>query len=121
MDEPDTRFLSAKDEMVACAPILEVGLRTVTFKTDMMKACGMIYVINRDLECWNYVTSAQRKRYRRKSYRDLWDHFLGTDNVDNMASEAESLLAPTHYSGERKWFNFERYVKIKRISTISLK
>ena len=30
-----------------------------------------------------------------------------------MVSEAERLLIATHYSGERKRFNFERYVKIK--------
>ena len=35
--EPGTIFLSPEDEMVARAPILEGGLRTVTFKTDMMK------------------------------------------------------------------------------------
>ena len=37
LDEPDTSFLSAEDEMIARAPILEGGLKTVTFKTDMMK------------------------------------------------------------------------------------
>ena len=40
LDEPKTRFLSDKDKMVARAPILEGVMRTVTFKTDMMKVCG---------------------------------------------------------------------------------
>ena len=40
MDEPKTRFSSDKDKMVARAPILEGVMRTVTFKTDMMKVCG---------------------------------------------------------------------------------
>ena len=31
-----------------------------------------------------------------------------------MASEAERILVATHYSGERKWFNFERFVKIQK-------
>ena len=31
-----------------------------------------------------------------------------------MASEAERLLVATHYSGECKRFNFERYVKIQK-------
>ena len=44
----------------------------------------------------------------------MWDYFLGPDNVDNMASEAERLLVATHYSGERKRFNFERYVTIQK-------
>ena len=108
LDEPETSFSSAEDEMVVRTPILEGGLRTVTFKRDMMKVWVLIYVITRDLNCWNYVNSAQRKRDGRKAYCDLWDHLLGPDNVDNMASEAERLLIATHYSGECKWFNFER-------------
>ena len=50
MDKPKTTFLSAKYEMVACAPILEGGLRTITFKTDMMKVWGLISVITRYLD-----------------------------------------------------------------------
>ena len=51
LDEPETSFSSAEDEMVACAPIVEGGLRTVTFKTYMMKVWGVIFVITRDLDC----------------------------------------------------------------------
>ena len=107
-------FSSSEYEMVARAPILEGGMRTVTFKKDMMKFWGLIYVITRDLDYWTYVKSSQRKRDGRKAYRDLWGHLLGPDNVDNMAREAERLLIATLYSGERKRFNFERYVKIQK-------
>ena len=48
------------------------------------------------------------------AYHDLWDHFVGPDNVDNMMSEAERLLVATHYSGERKRCNLECYVKIQK-------
>ena len=51
LGEPETSFLSAEDEMVAHAPILEGGMRTVTFKTYMMKVWGLIYVITIDLYC----------------------------------------------------------------------
>ena len=37
LDKPEISFSSAEDEMVACAPIIEGGLRIVTFKIDMMK------------------------------------------------------------------------------------
>ena len=43
-----------------------------------------------------------------------------TDNVDNMASEAKRILDTMYYSGERKRFNFERYTKIRIISTTYL-
>ena len=114
LNEPETSFLSDKDKMVAHAPILEGGLRTATFKTYMMKVWGLIYVITRDLDCWTYFKSAQRTRYVKKAYRDLWEYLLGPDNVDNMVSEAERLLVATHYYDERKRFNFERYVKIQK-------
>ena len=51
LDEPETSFLSAKDEMVARAPIIEGGLRTATFKTYMMKVWGKVYIITRYLDC----------------------------------------------------------------------
>ena len=70
-DEPATSFLSAEDEMVAPTPIIEGGMRIVTFKTDTMKVWGLIYAITRDIECWNYVKSAQRTRHGRKADRDL--------------------------------------------------
>ena len=95
-------------------PILEGGMRTVIFNTEMMKVCGLIYVITRDLDCWTYVKLSQRTRDVRKDYCDLWDYFLGPDNVDNMASKAKSLLVATNYYGEHKRFNFERYMKIQK-------
>ena len=100
--------------MVARTPILEGSLVTVTFKIDMMKVWGMIYAIKKDLDCWTYVRSSQRTRDGSKAYRELWNHLLGPDNVDNMASESDRLLIAMHYSGERKRFSFERYMKIQR-------
>ena len=49
LDEPETSFLSAEYEMVARAPIIGGGMRTVTFKTDMLKFWGLISVITRNL------------------------------------------------------------------------
>ena len=96
MDEPETRFSSAKYDMVAHIPILEGGMRIITFETDIMKVKGLISVITRELDCWAYEKSYQRTKDARKAYRDLWDHFLGADNVDNMVSEAERLLVAKH-------------------------
>ena len=80
LDEPKKSFSLANNEMVACSLILEVGMRNVTFKTDMMKFCGMISVITIDLDCWTYVKSSQRTRDGSMACRDFWDHFLGQDN-----------------------------------------
>ena len=66
------------------------------------------------IDFWTYVKSEQRTRNGRKSYGNLWDHFLGAENVNNMVSEAERLLVTTHYSVEIKRIKFERYVKIQK-------
>ena len=66
LDDPETRFSSAEDEMVVRATIIEGGLRTLAFKADMMKVWGLIYVITRDLDLWTYVKLAQSTRYERK-------------------------------------------------------
>ena len=69
-DEPETSFFSAEDEMVAFISIIEGGLRTLTFKIDMMKVWGMISMITIELDFWNYVKSALRKRDGWKAYRE---------------------------------------------------
>ena len=61
LDEPEMRFSSAGDEIVVCAQIIEGGLRTVTFKIDMMKVWGLISVITRDLYCWTYVSPEEKE------------------------------------------------------------
>jgi hypothetical protein len=42
----------------------------------------------------------------------LFDHFLGPNNVENMASATETKLTGTLYNGEKKRFTWETYVKI---------
>ena len=96
LDEPETSFLSAEDKMVARTPMIEGGMSTVTFKTDMMKVWGMISVIMRDLYFWTYFKSAHKTRDGSKSYLDLWYNLLRPDNLDNMVSYSESLLFVTH-------------------------
>ena len=41
----------------------------------------------------------------------LKDHYLGKNNVDNMSSRAEAKLKDRSYSGEKRRWNFEKYVK----------
>jgi hypothetical protein len=42
----------------------------------------------------------------------LFDHFLVPNNVENMASEAETKLTSTLYNGGKKRFTWETYVRI---------
>jgi hypothetical protein len=62
--------------------------------------------------CFVYIKPALRTRNGRDAYILLFDHFLGTNNVGNMASEAETKLTSTLYNGEKKCFTWETYVRI---------
>jgi hypothetical protein len=42
----------------------------------------------------------------------LFDHFLGPNNVGNMASDAETKLTSAIDNGEKKRFTWENYVRI---------
>jgi hypothetical protein len=42
----------------------------------------------------------------------LFDHFLGPNNVGNMASAADTKLTGGLYNGETKRFTWETYVRI---------
>jgi hypothetical protein len=42
----------------------------------------------------------------------LFDHFLGCNNVGNMASAADTKLTGTLYNGGKKHFTWETYVRI---------
>ena len=42
----------------------------------------------------------------------LKNHYLSENNVDNMSSRAEAKLKDTSYSGEKRRWNFEKYIKM---------
>jgi hypothetical protein len=42
----------------------------------------------------------------------LFDHFLGPNNVGNMANQADTKLTGTLYKGEKKCFTWETCVRI---------
>jgi hypothetical protein len=68
--------------------------------------------ITRAHDCWTYVKPAQRTKYGRHAFLLLWNHFLGPNNIDNMASDAEAKLGSVSYTGERKKWTWEKYVHI---------
>jgi hypothetical protein len=46
------------------------------------------------------------------TFYGLRGHYLGMKNVDNMSTMAEMKLTTTLYHGEKRRWNFERYVKV---------
>ncbi|KAI2496193.1 hypothetical protein MHU86_18332 [Fragilaria crotonensis] len=48
------------------------------------------------------------------AFNGLYQHFLGPNNVDNMATQAEDKLKNTVYNGEQRRWDFERYVNVHK-------
>jgi hypothetical protein len=56
--------------------------------------------------CFFYIEPAFRTRNGRDAYMLLFGHFLGPNNLGNMASEAETKLNGTLYNGEKNHFTW---------------
>ena len=70
--------------------------------------------LTRKHTCWTYVKPFQHARDGRGAFLALRDHYLGPNNIDNMASLAEKKLAMTTYTGERRRWTFEKYVTLHK-------
>jgi hypothetical protein len=59
-----------------------------------------------------YIKPAQKEKNGRLAYELLFDHYLGPNDVGNMANAPETKLSSTLYNGEKKRFTWETYVRI---------
>jgi hypothetical protein len=82
------------------------------FVNDMHKVWYIMSNICGKHSCFVYIKPALMTRNGRDAYMLLFDHFIGPNNVGNMASEAETKLTITLFNGEKKRFKWETYVRI---------
>ena len=85
---------------------------THQYLQDRTKVWLRLSVMCEKLDCATYIRKARRNRDGRAAYRALFDHYLGPNNANNLANEAERKLMNTTYNGEQKRFNFEKYCRI---------
>jgi hypothetical protein len=112
IEDNELNYHTKQEEMIARAPIVdENGNFTLVYIADRTKVWELIATMCREQECWTYVKPAQRQRDGRKAYWDLFNHYLGRNNVGVMANAAENKLQNTSYNGEKKRWTFERYVR----------
>ena len=110
--DPPDNYTTPIMEMTERAPHTDAnGVHLPVYLRDREKVWDLLARMCRQEECWTYIRSAQRARNGRAAYWQLYNHFLGPNNVDNMATEAETRLDKTIYTGEKKRWNFERYVR----------
>jgi len=60
-------------------------------------------------DAFTVIKAAKKTRNGRLAYQLLFRHYLGPNNVGNMAGEAEQVLATVQYKGEMRMWNFEKY------------
>jgi hypothetical protein len=86
-EEPVDGYSDVTDEMIARAPHWDdAGQSLSTYLADRHKVWELITEICCEDECWSYIKPSQRTRDGRKAYQCLYDHYVGPNNVDHMAS-----------------------------------
>ena len=83
------------------------------YRSDNKKVWDIIAKMTRDEECWTYVKPAQRAHNGWAAFFVLYDHYLGANNVNNMASGDEYNLSNVHYQGEKKCWTFDNYASLQ--------
>jgi len=60
-------------------------------------------------DAFTVIKRAKKTQNSRLAYQLLYAHYLGPNNVGNMAGEAENVLTTARYNGEKRQWNFEKY------------
>ncbi|KAI2493825.1 hypothetical protein MHU86_20706 [Fragilaria crotonensis] len=118
-DDDDVIYPTIQDEMIARAPHYTLAANNAKipdaiYLVNRGKVWDIISKITREHPCWTYVKPAQKTRDGRMAYNGLYLHYLGPNNVDNMATMAEQKLKDTVYNGEQRRWDFEKYVNVHK-------
>ena len=117
--DPPVVYTTIQEEMISRArhyTLAADGTKTFdpVYLANNGKVWDIISKITREHSSWTYVKPAQRSRDGRLAFENLYQHFLGPNNVDNMATQAEDKLKSTVYNGEQRRWDFERYVNVHK-------
>jgi hypothetical protein len=106
-EDPADGYDTMDQEMNARAP--HTGR---AFVDDRLKFWDIMSNICGKHSCFVYIKPALHTSNGRDAYMILFDHYLGPNNVGNMASAAETKMNGTLYNGKKKIFTWETYVQI---------
>jgi hypothetical protein len=106
-DDPAEGYGTVDQEMIARTP--HTGRSFVNDRRKVWDSMSNIYDKH---SCFVYIKPVLRTRNGREAYMLLFDHFLGPNNVGNVASAEDTKLTGTLYNGEKKRFTWETYVRI---------
>ena len=78
-----------------------------TFVTHNKMLFDKLSESTRDNECWSYIKPHARARNGRAAYMAFKNHYLGPNNIGNMAATAEHKLIDATYREEGRHWDFE--------------
>ena len=104
-EDPDDGYVNQAEELIARAPHFDGAdppVLTRVYKDNDIRVFNILSQIFRERECWTHVQHASRSRDGRSAHCGLKDHYLGPNNVDNLANSAKQKLQNNTYSGEQR-------------------
>jgi hypothetical protein len=105
-DDPSVGYATVDIKMIARGPHSGSA-----YQLDNGKVWEIMKNICGSSPCYN-IKGAAKAKDSRESFRLLFDHYLGANNVGNLATAAEERLQSTRYSGDQHNFDSEKYVWI---------
>ena len=122
--ELGSRYDNIDDELIARMRIIDLDVPNVAvtmdhyeengpfadcFVKDRSRVWDILVAIFSATEAWTVIKTFKSKRNGRAAWLALWSFYLGPNNLDHMASEAEKSLTTTHYNGESRNFTFDKF------------
>jgi hypothetical protein len=123
MGAGESTYMSHDDEVVARHRIVNQASATRTLVQHEKSGPFTEEYLSDRKRVWDLLSSllgetdanAVIKPYKDKcdgrgAYLAIWNHYLGPNNVDHMANEAEKILATSRYHAETRTYTFEKLV-----------
>ena len=121
--DADSVYESHDEEVIARHRIINQASATRTLKqheksgpfteeylSDRKRVWDLLCSVLSETDANTVIKPYKDKTDGRGAYLAVWDHYLGPNNVDHMANEAEKTLATSRYHAETRTFTFEKLV-----------
>jgi hypothetical protein len=106
INDPSAGYETVDIEMVARSPHSGSA-----YQLDNRKVWEIMKNICGSNPCYIYIKGVANAKDGREAFCLLLDYYLGANNVGNLATAAEKRLQSTQYSGDKRSFDFEKYVR----------
>ena len=114
-DYNPSNYQGLADEFAKRTPLTNEGSsnRTVTYRNWTVrcqnKVWRLLYSVFKDHAAFQYMKPYKRAQDGRAAFLALKSHYLGPNNVNNMATDLETQFEGLTYNQETRRWNFEKY------------